>query len=353
MSRTNQQHFKLGIFVIAVLATFTLAIYSIGNQQNLFGASLRISSLFNNVNGLQKGNNVRYAGINVGSVEEIVILNDSTLRVDMVLDKKVQPFIKEDAIASIGSDGLVGNMIINISPGNGNRPAVVDDAILQSYTRIDPKDLLNTLGNTNENIALLSLNLLQIAENINRGGGTFATLLTDSSLATNLQQSVFTLRRSLQYFNSMGRHLDATIAEVRQGQGLLGYLLQDSTFFQQLEYFTYRLDSLLIGQTAPVLADLQQASTDLSATSATLRTLVEAINLNEGMMGTLTRDSSITKDLKETMHNLNQGTDRFNENMEALKHNFLFRKYFKKKEKEEKKKLKAEKSIDLVRSDHL
>lgn len=337
MAKETKQNIQLGMFVLTALALFIVGVYYIGNKQNMFGATFRVSSVFNNVNGLQKGNNVRYAGINVGSVEKIVILNDSILRVDMILEEKVQPFIKKDAIANIGSDGLVGNMIVNISPGKGKMPPVEDNEIIESYTRIEAKDMLNTLGNTSENVALLSLNLLEIAENINRGKGTVATLLNDSLLALNLQGSMRNLRHSTQNINSMSRQLEETVAEVKEGEGMLGYLLKDTSFMSQLENFSSRLDTLLIGQTEPIIKDLQQSGEDIAVTSAALKTLVEEINLNEGLVGTLLKDTTLSNDLKQSMQNLNQGTERFNENMEALKHNFLFRKYFKKQEKKKKK----------------
>ncbi|MCB0616540.1 MAG: MCE family protein, partial [Phaeodactylibacter sp.] len=174
MAKRTENTVKLGLFITIAVALFVAAAYLIGSQENMFGANLRISSVFSNVNGLQPGNNVRYSGINIGTVESITLLNDSTVQVNMKLDKKVQPYIKKDAVASIGSDGLVGSMLVNISPGKGAEPMLEEGDVITSYSRVETEELLNTLGKTNENIALISNDLLRITNYMTRGKGTLA-----------------------------------------------------------------------------------------------------------------------------------------------------------------------------------
>jgi len=117
MKKTTSEKLKLGVFVILGLILFVTGIYFIGQKQNLFGKMITISANFNNVSGLQHGNNVRYSGINVGTVKSITMVNDSTIKIDMNIEEKMVKHIKKDAIATIGTDGLVGNMIVNIIPG--------------------------------------------------------------------------------------------------------------------------------------------------------------------------------------------------------------------------------------------
>ncbi|MFT5166999.1 MAG: phospholipid/cholesterol/gamma-HCH transport system substrate-binding protein [Saprospiraceae bacterium] len=349
MGKERTNTIKLGLFVMIALILFTVAIFYIGNTQNIFGDSFRISTIFKNVNGLQSGSNVRYSGINVGIVDKLVIVNDSTIRVDMNMQKEVQRFLKKNAIASIGTDGLVGNMIVNINPGIGNSSTVENGDRIESYTRVEAGEMLNTLGNTTENIALLTLNLLEIAENINKGEGSIATLLNDRGMATDLQLAIRNLRYSTQHINTLSGQFQESMDSVSQGKGLLGYLLNDSTFELQINQITAGLDSLIRSRTVPIMDNLEQSSTDIATTSAELKNMIRDIDLNQGLIGTVLKDSILVEDLKETMHNLNEGTDRFNENMEALKHNFLFRKYFKKEEKRRKKELKKQQEDSVVR----
>src|SRR5436853_6084530 len=96
---------RLGMFIAVGLALFMAAIFIIGKQKNLFNPVFKLSSTFYSVGGLQAGNNVRFSGITIGSVDDIQIINDTSVKVDMLIKKEVQQFIKSDCIASIGSEG--------------------------------------------------------------------------------------------------------------------------------------------------------------------------------------------------------------------------------------------------------
>src|SRR5690349_13863085 len=117
MDKQSGYTWKLGMFVTIGLLLFIIAIYFIGKQKNLFGSTFNITSKFKTVSGLEVGNNVRFSGINIGTVEEIRLINDSSVVVSMVIKDEVREFIKTDARASIGSDGLMGDKVLTISPG--------------------------------------------------------------------------------------------------------------------------------------------------------------------------------------------------------------------------------------------
>jgi phospholipid/cholesterol/gamma-HCH transport system substrate-binding protein len=124
MEKTTSNKIQLAVFVIVGLILFIVAVYLIGKNQKMFDKSEHLKAVFNNVDGLILGNNVRYSGINIGTVQGIEMINDTTINVDMLIDQDMFRFIKKDAIASISSDGLVGNMIINILPGSGTDPLI-------------------------------------------------------------------------------------------------------------------------------------------------------------------------------------------------------------------------------------
>ena len=117
---TTKEKFKirLGIFVIAGTVLFVLAIFIIGRQRNLFDPVFRLTTTFFSVSGLQIGNNVRFSGINVGIVDRIIILNDSSVQVDMLIKESVRPYIKKDAKVAIGSEGIIGDRLLLISQGS-------------------------------------------------------------------------------------------------------------------------------------------------------------------------------------------------------------------------------------------
>jgi phospholipid/cholesterol/gamma-HCH transport system substrate-binding protein len=337
MKRETSNNIRLGLFVIAALVAFTVAVYYIGSRQNLFGATIRVSSYFQNVKGLQTGNNVRYAGIDVGSVVAIDIVDDSTLRVDMLLEKRVQPYLRTDAQAQIGSDGLVGNMVINITPGSSEMPALAPGAVLPSYEPIATQEMLNTLGTTNENIALLSAYLLETVQNINKGRGTLAMLLRDSMVAEDLRASMIALRQTATSLSALSNDLRRTVADVSAGEGSLGYLLRDTSLAYQVDQLGLQVNDLIATEVAPALSDLHQTSTEMAEISAGLNDLVAQFDSSQGLAATVLRDTAVAQDLRETMESVNEGAARFNENMEALQHNFLLRGFFKKQERQAKK----------------
>jgi phospholipid/cholesterol/gamma-HCH transport system substrate-binding protein len=256
----------------------------------------------------------------------------------MLLSKDLKQLIRRNAVASIGTEGLVGDVVINIKPGEGNEPLAKDGDTLPSLKRPDGAQMMETLGGTNENIAMLSHKLLEISTKLNEGDGTLPMLLRDSVMAAEFISSIRNLRLVTENLNAISLSLRAEMQAVGKGQGTMGYLLHDQTIPRQVESLLTRLDSTLVVQTAPILLNLQRSSEDIATSSAAMKSAIEAINKEGGMANALLRDTAATTDLLKALDNLNQGTARFNENMEALKHNFLFKRYFKKLEKEKRKK---------------
>lgn len=335
MAKETTNTFKLGLFVIFSTVLFVAAVYYMGNQQNLFGTNFLLKVDFSNVNGLQAGNNVRFNGIDVGTIRDIEIVSDATLRVNMLIREDVQQFIRKDAIASIGSDGLVGNMLVNISPGTGSFPMVEDGDIVQSFTRMEANDIMNTLGKTNENIALISHNLLEITEKIKAGNGTLAMLLRDESLATDLKATVSQLRSTTESLAHSSQTLNGLTRDIANGQGVLGQLATDTLLFQEVGQTIRSLDSMLNAGLGGVFAELEASGKQINQVSKRLDDITAGLQNGEGPAGTLLTDEAAAEDLKQMLENLNQGTARFSENMEALKQNFLFRGYFRRQAKQQ------------------
>src|SRR6187402_336270 len=116
---------RLGLFVIVGVGLFILGIFIIGKQKNLFDPVFTLTATFHDIGGLQVGNTVRFSGINVGTVDNIAIINDSTVKVDMLIKKDVQRFIKTDSNAGIGSEGIIGDKVIVLSQGGSANAKVV------------------------------------------------------------------------------------------------------------------------------------------------------------------------------------------------------------------------------------
>lgn len=335
MRREDVNYVRLGLFVILALTLFTIGLYNIGNKRNMFGSSVMVSTFFSNVKGLQQGNNVRYSGINIGNIKNIEVVNDTTLRVEMLLQKRVLDFLKKDAVASIGTDGLVGNMIVNISPGEGRGALIADGDILQSYSSLETEEMLNALGSTTDNIALLTIELLELIEKVNKGEGSLAMLINDRRTAENLVETTQNLRSTSENLEILSAQMQANIDKMTKGKGLWGYLSRDTTFERDMQSITAGMDSLINRRTAPILDNLLISSENLAATTEEVTQLVESIDLESGLLGTVMNDSLVAHNFKNTLENLDESMLKLNENMEAVQHNFLFRRYFKKQKSKE------------------
>ncbi|MFM7902274.1 MAG: MlaD family protein [Bacteroidota bacterium] len=137
MNKTTPSNIRLGLFVTIGTLVLVVALYLIGSNQSMFGSTIRISAQFYNVNGLMQGNNVRYAGIDIGTVDKIKIENDSSVTVYMLIEKKHSQYIKKNALAAIGTDGLMGNKLVNINPGRGSSEPVVDGDMIASLKPVE------------------------------------------------------------------------------------------------------------------------------------------------------------------------------------------------------------------------
>lgn len=195
---THSEKFKmrLGAFIVGGLFLFIIAIFVIGKQKNLFNPVFRISTTFSNVSGLNVGNNIRFSGINVGIVDHIVIMNDSTVRVDMLIRNEVRQFIKSDGEVAIGSEGLIGDRLLTIGQGSTDSPMVKVGQELPSSEPVETDAIMASLQVTAGNAEVVSKQLAEIMYKVNNGNGILSKLIQDSTMAFNLDQTMLNLKTS-------------------------------------------------------------------------------------------------------------------------------------------------------------
>lgn len=318
MEKTISQKIRLGLFVILGLLIFIATIYFIGDKQKMFGKTDHLSVVFNNVNGLQLGNNVRYSGINVGTVRKIEMINDTVIKVDMIIDKEMLQHIKKDAIATISSDGLVGNMIINIIPGNENLPPVQPGDEIRSKNRIRTDDILNTFSQTNKNAALLTLDLLKITNEITQGKGTLGLLVNDTVMSNNLKQTMNYLKLTTKGTLESTKNLNATLEALNNKNNVIGVLN----------------DTIMANKIKNIILNLEKSSNGINKIVNNLNATILNVKEGKGAINHLSNDPKLVIKIDSTMTNINEASYRLNQNLEALKHNFLFKGYFRKLEKQ-------------------
>lgn len=319
MKRTHAQNIRLGIFIILGSVVFTAAIYFIGSKQNRFGNTAELNATFKNVNGLQPGNNVRYSGIDVGTVRKIKMENDTTIVINMTIQADILRHIDQNAIATIGSDGLVGNMIVNIVPGKIRGLPVTDGGSIATYSRINTDDILNTLNVTNENAALLTADLLVISRQIIQGKGSIGILLNDTLMANNMQNTLRNLNESSRETTQMIRKLNHFIGSLDKDDNLVG-VVNDTAVASQVRSIIYNLD---------------KSSAGIDSMTTNMNVVVNRVKNGKGAINYLSEDREFVEKLDSLVTNLNEATILLKEDLEAVKHNFLLRGYFRKKEKKQ------------------
>jgi phospholipid/cholesterol/gamma-HCH transport system substrate-binding protein len=217
MKKNTNNKIGLGLFVSIGVVLFVIGIYYVGQRQQIFRKTFRLSTIFKNVNGLQPGNNVRLAGIDVGIVDNIIQTTDTSVRVDMQIDERSREFIRKNAKASIGSDGLIGNKIVLISPGTNGEAGIKSNDFIVSVTPIDMNDVLFKLKATGDTAYTIMSDLASIMKNIRMGKGTIGMLFKDSVFAGNLGAAMVNIKQGTQGFK---QNMDAASHSIL----LRGYL---------------------------------------------------------------------------------------------------------------------------------
>lgn len=207
---------RLGLFIAGGLALFIITIFIIGKQQNLFNPVFKVTANFYNVSGLQVGNNIRFSGINIGIVDNMRIINDSTVQVDMLIRKNVQEFIKSDSKAAIGSEGLIGDRLIIITQGSSDAPEVKNGQEISSIEPVEMDAIIEGMNVSVINAEIITNELAEIMLKINSGSGTLGRLLQDSTIAENLNMTILNLRKS-------SKGLDENMNAAKENFLLKGY----------------------------------------------------------------------------------------------------------------------------------
>ena len=235
-THTQKYKVRLGLFIAGGIILFVMAIFIIGRQKNLFNPVFKLTTTFYSVSGLEVGSNIRFSGINVGTVDNIKIINDSTVHVDMLILKNVQRFIKSDSEAGIGSAGIIGDRILIIAQGSDDAPIVKDGQQIASNEPVETDAIMASLQVTAGNAEIISLQLAEIMFNINSGNGTLGRLIQDSTIAKNFNETMLNLKKS-------SKGLDENMKAARENFLLKGYFKRKEKAAQEKKEDSEKLQS--------------------------------------------------------------------------------------------------------------
>jgi len=187
---------KLGMFVITGLALLVITVYYVGKQKNIFGSTFHLNAKFKSVSGLKVGNNIRFSGINIGTVDEIDLITDTSVLVSLIIRSKYKSFIKTDALASIGSDGLMGDKMLTISPGISGSDPVKDNDIILSKNAIEMDDMMSSVKASVDNAEIITAQLAAFSYKMNNGNGALSKLISDEGFSNSLKGTINNLQTS-------------------------------------------------------------------------------------------------------------------------------------------------------------
>ncbi len=345
MKDTSAQHYKLGIFVLTAIALFAVGIYFIGVNRNLFGANFELQSEFKNVSGLKQGSNVRLSGINIGTVYKIEFISDSLVLVKLLIKKEVQPYIKTDAVASIGSDGLVGDKVLIIAPGTNSHTPVQDHDVISSFKTIEIEDILSSVQKSARNTEIITHRLIDFSGKMNNPNGLLSQVMTNKALAQSISKTLHELETS-------SREIARFTPYLNDHNGLVWNALTNKSWTNRIESSLYslqnsaqNLDTLTAQSNQPnnvlhqiigndsIAKSVARSIAHLEKSTAALAQFTTQLNQEDNVLSKLINNPKLAKSVDTTLTQLEQRVKDLKELEEAAKSNLFLKGYFNKKKK--------------------
>ncbi|MEP6594679.1 MAG: MlaD family protein [Ginsengibacter sp.] len=314
----------VGIFIFLGLAIFIITILTLGSQHKTFEKSISIRAIFGDVNGLQKGNNIWFSGVKVGTVKKVTLSGNSRVEVTMNIEEHSHQFIRKDAKAKISSDGLIGNKIIVIYGGSLQTPEVESGDVIGIEKLLSTDEMMSTLAKNNDNLLHITNDFKMVSKKIVDGNGTIGKLLSDETLINELNATTATLGKVSQNIQALTANAANYTARLNTKGSLASDLVSDTVIFSTLRSTIAQLQKVSVTSDS-VINSLKTASNNFS----------NALNNSNAPIGMLLHDEKAASDIKVTLQNLQTGSKKLDEDLEAIQHNFLFRGFFRKKAKRE------------------
>jgi phospholipid/cholesterol/gamma-HCH transport system substrate-binding protein len=314
---SNRRMVIVGVFVLLGLLFLIAGVLIVGDLHRTFEKKFEVVALFDDVSGLQRGNNVWLSGVKVGLVSEMAFYGNSQVEVHVQIDINTRKFIPKDSKVKISSDGFIGNRILVIYGGTPNTTEVKDGDTLTVERTFSSEDVLNTLQKNNENVMAITNDIRALTLRLMNGEGTLGKLLADDALYSNISGATASLKQASEKVQKVSEALATYSSNLNSKGTLANQLATDTVVFASLK---------------TSVVQLQQIADTASVFISSLKK--EASNPNSSI-GVLMTDKESGASLKETIKNMESSSVKLNEDLEALQHNVLLKRYFKKKAKTE------------------
>jgi phospholipid/cholesterol/gamma-HCH transport system substrate-binding protein len=315
----NKRAVIVGMFVLVGILILLAGILTVGNLHTTFTKKMKITAVFDDVNGLLPGSNIWYSGVKIGTVKKLDFYGKSQVEVEMNIDQASQKYIRKDSKVKLGSDGLIGNKILIIYGGTEAAGEIMENDALTVGTIISTDEVMNTLQQNNKNILAITNDFKVISKRFVDGQGTLGKLMTDESVFNNINATTKSLQQASVKAQELMASLSNYTAKLDDEGTLMNDLVTDTVMFKSMTASILKLQQMA-DSASVMINNLKAASKDPNST-----------------LGVLLHDDESGKNLKATIKNLEKSSENLNEDLELLKGSFLLRGAVKRKEKEEKK----------------
>lgn len=322
---SNKRMVTVGIFVLLGIVIFIAAVLTLGGQKKTFEQKSTLRAIFKDVNGLQPGNNVWFSGVKVGTIKKISFTPNAMVEVIMNIQTKTMQYIKKDAKAKISSEGLIGNKIVVIF-GGGSQPAVTENDLLAVDNGLGTDEMMATLQQNNKNLLDITGNIKTITERLMDGQGSAGKILSDDQLANELQGAISGFRMASAQVQRITADVAHYTSQLQSEGSLSGSLVHDTIVFSRLKATAEQIHQASI--------TIKESSDNIKRITNNIENVSRHLDSTGSPVGVLLNDEEAGWNLKATLDNLQSGSKKLDEDLEALQHNFLFKGYFKKKEKQ-------------------
>lgn len=321
MRGENKRSVIVGIFVFIGIAILVTGVLTLGGQQKKFIQTIHVKAVFDDIGGLQIGNNIWFSGVKIGTVRKINFYGDAQVEVEMNLDKKVIDFIRKDSKATLSSDGLIGNKIIVIYGGSTSAPVVEEGDLLESVMPLDTDKMMETLQVNNANLVQITNDLKVLTSKLAAGEGIVGAVMTDSVLADNFRSIISNLHRASQTSTKMLTDLNSFTSKINQKGNLFNELTTDTE---------------MVGELRQTMESLKNTAANSQELTQKLEGIADKFDAADNTMGMLLNDPEFALELKNTMTNADSATFNLNRGMKALEYTWPFNRGFKRQAKAEK-----------------
>jgi phospholipid/cholesterol/gamma-HCH transport system substrate-binding protein len=310
---------RIGLLVLAAIAILILGIFAVSGDISLFGGKAIVRTELSNIDGLRKGAEVRLSGKKIGSVKELIFSRDippnsnsqNMIEVVMQIDGKIDgrpavERIRTDSRAILKSAGVLGDNVIDITPGTLNGRPIKNGDRIDSLAQKSVGDIINASQTAVANFNEISADIKRVTEDIQAGRGSLGRFIKDEGFYVDLDKTV--LRAQL------------LVDEIRQGKGTAGRLINDPRLYneatetiaslkrlstqvtEQLESGRGTLGRLLKDE--EVYNRTNQLITRLNETSNRLERMTAKVERGEGNLGKLLNDEKFFNDTHATIENI-------------------------------------------------